>query len=98
MSKTTTALLEAAVSGVRQEVEPSFCAEADRVYIPKEDLLKLLNQFRPISLLNVEGKIFFGVLTGRLVQFLLVNCLVDTLVQKAGPTGCPGSLEDYSMI
>ena len=44
----------------RQEVVTSFWAEADRVYIPKEELSKLLNQFRPISLLNVEGKIFFG--------------------------------------
>ena len=82
----------------RQEVVPSFWAEADGVYIPKEELSKLLNQFRPISLLNVEGKIFFGVLTGRLVQFLLMNCPVDTSVQKAGLPDFPGCLEHCSMI
>ena len=82
----------------RQEVVPSFWGEADGVYIPKEELSKLLNQFRPISLQNVGGKIFFGVLTGRLVQFLLVNCLVDTSVQKAGLPGFPGCLEHCSMI
>ena len=70
--------MKTAESGVETGSSTIFWAEADGVYIPKEQLLKLLNQFRPISLLNVKGKIFFGVLTGRLVQFLLVNCLVDT--------------------
>ena len=32
---------------------------ADGIYIPKEKNSKNLEQFRPISLLNVEGKIFF---------------------------------------
>ena len=80
----------------RQEVVPSFWAEADGVYIPKEMLSKLLSQFKPISLLNVEGKIF-GVLTERLVQFMLVNFLVYTSVQKARLPGFPGCLEHCSM-
>ena len=82
----------------RQEIVSSFWAEADGVYIPKKELSKLLNQFRPISLLNVEGKIFFGVLIERLVQFVLVNCLADTSMQKAGLPGFPGCLEHCSMI
>ena len=34
---------------------------ADGVYIPKEKDSKGIGQFRPISLLNVEGKVFFAV-------------------------------------
>ena len=82
----------------RQDIVPIFWAEADGVYIPKEALSEILNQFRPISLLNVEGKIFFGVLTGRLVRFLMDNGLVDTSVQKAGLPGFPGCLEHCTMI
>ena len=82
----------------RQEVVPSFWDRSRWSLHPMEELLKLLNQSRPISMLNVEGKIFFGVLTGRLVQFLLVNCLMNTSVQKARLPGFPGCLEHCSMI
>ena len=40
----------------------------DGVYIPKEQNSKGINQFRPISLFNIEGKIFFAVLVSRLTK------------------------------
>ena len=53
---------------------------------------------RLISLLNVEGKVFFGVLAKRMVDFLIANGLVDTAVQEAGVPGFPGCVEHCSMI
>ena len=46
----------------RQGVIPSSCCKADGGYISKEENFTSLDQFRPISLLNVEGKIMFGIL------------------------------------
>ena len=54
--------------------------------------------FRPISLLNVEGKIFFGVLARRMTTFLMSNHYINTSVQKAGIPGFPGCLEHSQMI
>ncbi|KAI8498014.1 hypothetical protein Bbelb_239580 [Branchiostoma belcheri] len=82
----------------RQDVVPLSWNKADGVYIPKEENSSTLGQFRPISLLNIEGKIMFGVLAGRLASFVLENGLVNTSVQKAGVPGFPGCLEHSSMI
>lgn len=71
---------------------------ANGVYIPKEDKAENLGQFRPISLLNVEGKIFFSVLAKRLTDYLMNNGFIDPSVQKAGIPGFPGCLEHVSMI
>ncbi|GFO14034.1 polyprotein [Plakobranchus ocellatus] len=43
---------------------------AEGVYIPKEKNSNEINKFRPISLLNVEGKIFFSVMTSRRTKYL----------------------------
>ena len=71
---------------------------ADGVYIPKEQNSKDINQFRQISLLNVEGKIFFVVLASRLNKYLLTNEYIDTSVQKGGIPGIAGCLEHGNMI
>ncbi|GFO11358.1 polyprotein [Plakobranchus ocellatus] len=57
---------------------------AEGVYIPKEQ--NLINQFRPISLLKVEGKIF-SVMTLRLTKYLIENAYVNVSVQKGGLPG-----------
>ena len=44
---------------------------AEGVYIPKEQDSITINQFRPISLLDVKGKIFFSVMAARLTIYLL---------------------------
>lgn len=58
--------------------------------IPKEKNSSTIDQFRQISLLNVEGKIFFSVVAQRLSAFLQKNNSVDTSVQKAGISGLSG--------
>ena len=51
-----------------------------------------------MSLLNVKGKIFFGVLAHRMTIFLMSNHYINTSVQKAGILGFPGCLEHSQMI
>ena len=53
-------------------------------FIPKEKKAIHIGQFRPISLLNLEGKSFFSVLARRLVSYLKANSLIDISVQNAG--------------
>lgn len=57
-----------------------------------------MKDFRTISLLNVEGKAFFGILAKRLTQFLINNKYIDTSVQKGGVPGVPGCIEHNTVI
>ena len=71
---------------------------AEGVYIPTEENSATLSQFRPISLLNTDSKIFFGILAKRTMSFLLANGYIDDSVQKVGLPGTPGCIERASMI
>lgn len=68
------------------------------ILIPKENVSEDISQFRQISLLNVEGKIFFNVVAHRLTINLENNHYIDTSVQKAGIPGFSGCLEHTNMI
>lgn len=72
------------------------CAEG--VWIPKEENSKDIDQFRTISLLSTEGKIFFSILSRQLSKFLLKNEYIDTSVQKGGISGTPGCLEHTGAV
>ena len=72
------------------------CAEG--VLIPKEEDSKKIGQFRMISLLSVEGKIFFSIVARRLSDFLSSNNYIDTSVQKGGISGVPGCLEHTGVV
>ena len=54
--------------------------------------------FWPISLLNVEGKIFFCVIAKRMTRFMMNNRYVNTSIQKAGVPGFPGCSEHTTML
>ena len=82
----------------RRSIVPEEWAKAEGVYIPKEQGSTEIDQFRPISLLNVDGKVFFGVLAKRLTHFVMSNGFIDVSVQKAGIPGFPGCLEHVQMI
>ncbi|XP_077380867.1 uncharacterized protein LOC144020874 [Festucalex cinctus] len=71
---------------------------AEGVWIPKEEDSKNINQFRTISLLSVEGKVFFSIVSRRLTEFLLKNNYIDTSVQKGGIPGAPGCLEHTGVV
>lgn len=63
------------------------------VFIPKEKDSREISRFRSISLLSVEGKIFYAVLARGMTSYLLENGYVDTSCQKAGVPGSPGCVE-----
>ena len=57
-----------------------------------------ITNFHPTFLLNIEGKIFFGVIAHRMTTFLMSNRYINTSAQKAGIPGFPGCLEHSQMI
>lgn len=71
---------------------------ADSVYIWKEQDSSSIDQFRPISLRNVEGKIFFSVMASRLSTYLLENKYLDVSVQNGGILSVAEYLEHVTMI
>ena len=71
---------------------------AEGVWIPKEENSTHIDQFRIISLLCVEAKIFFSVMSRRLSTFLVKNNYIDTSVQKGGVPGMPGCLEHTGVL
>ena len=77
---------------------PDCWQQAEGIFTPKEKDSKTVTQFRTISLLNVEGKIFFAVLAKRMTQYLTSNQYIDTSVQKGGVPGFSGCVEHTSAL
>ena len=77
---------------------PDCWQQAEGIFTPKEKDTKTFTQFRTISLLNVEGKIFFAVLAKRMTQYLTSNQYIDTSVQKGGVPGFSGCVEHTSAL
>ena len=72
--------------------------QAEGVLIPKEDGAKEVEKFRTISLLNVEGKLFFALKAKRLLTFALANNYIDTSIQKGGIPEVSGCLEHTALL
>ena len=64
----------------------------------KREGCKKLGQFRPISLLNIDGKIMFDVITNRVIEFVQKNSFINESIQKAGIPGIPGCVEQIIII
>ena len=79
------------------ELVDDWC-RAEGVYLQKESEAKSIDEFRPISMLNVDGKIYMGILAKRTVDYLQSNGFIDESVQKAGIPGVPGCIEHASSI
>ncbi|XP_045174487.2 uncharacterized protein LOC123535800 [Mercenaria mercenaria] len=77
---------------------PECWKQAEGCFIPKEKNSKTIKQFRTISLLSVEGKIFFSVLARRLTTYMTTNKYVDISVQKGGIPGLSGCVEHTSAL
>jgi len=66
------------------------------VIVPSESNIK---DFRPIALLNVEGKLFFSLVSKRIeTQVLSNNKFIDTLIQKGCMEKVPGCWEHMSIL
>ena len=72
--------------------------QAEGCFIPKEENSETLKQFRTISLLNIEGKIFLAVLAKRMTTYMLDNKYIDIAVQKGGVPGVSGWVEHTSVL
>ncbi|XP_019641511.1 PREDICTED: uncharacterized protein LOC109482994 [Branchiostoma belcheri] len=79
-------------------VIPTSWKRAEGCFIPKEVDSSVINQFRTISLLCVECKIYFSVLARRLVTYITENQYIDTSVQKGGIPGFSGCLEHTGVL
>lgn len=66
--------------------------------MPKELNSTGLDQLRDISLLDVEGKIFWSIIGKRLTTYLIANGFIDPSVQKGGAPGYSGCLEHTTAI
>ncbi|XP_062568263.1 uncharacterized protein LOC134230448 [Saccostrea cucullata] len=71
---------------------------AEGCFIPKEEKSEALKQFRTISLLNVEGKIYLAILARRMSRYMLENQYIDIAVQKGGVPGVSGCIEHTSVL
>ncbi|KAJ3605309.1 hypothetical protein NHX12_027358 [Muraenolepis orangiensis] len=65
--------------------------------VPEENSTQL-DQFRIISLLCVEAKVFFSAVSKRLCTYLAENTYIDSSVQKGGISGMPGCLEHTGVV
>ena len=72
--------------------------QAEGVFIPKEEGAREVDKFRTISLLNVEGKLFFALKAKRLLTFALANNYIDTSIQKGGIPEVSGCLEHTALL
>ncbi|XP_062585204.1 uncharacterized protein LOC134246875 [Saccostrea cucullata] len=71
---------------------------AEGCFIPKEEKSETLKQFRTISLLNVEGKIYLAILARRMSRYMLENQYIAIAVQKGGVPGVSGCIEHTSVL
>ena len=61
--------------------------------LQKSDNTSHPSKMRPISILNVEGRIFFSIVNKRLSRFLLDNKYIDVMIQKGFIAKTPGCIE-----
>ena len=74
---------------------------AREIYIPKSKTPpgNLISDFQPIAFLNVEGKLFFSLISKRLESHLLQsNKIINVSVQKGCMERLPGCWEHLSMV
>ncbi|VDI66434.1 Hypothetical predicted protein [Mytilus galloprovincialis] len=77
---------------------PESWQKAEGCFVPKEKDSKDISQFRTISLLSVEGKIYFSVLANRMTKYMVENSYIDTSMQKGGIAGFSGCVEHTSVL
>ena len=86
---------------LKNSVVPIQWRCAMEIYIPKSKTPSESNvkDFRPIALLNVEGKHFFSLISKRIESHIISNNgLINTSIQKGCMDKVPGCWEHMSMV
>ena len=61
--------------------------------LAKSEVLNVPKEFRPIALLNAEGRLMFTLMNWRLPEYMLKNMYIDTTVQKRFNEKMAGCIE-----
>ncbi|MCP3680179.1 MAG: hypothetical protein GY782_08010, partial [Gammaproteobacteria bacterium] len=77
---------------------PDTCRFFEGVYIPKVEGDFGPSAGRPISLGNVQGKVYMAILAKRLTEYMLQNKYVDISVQKGGVPKVKGCIEHFGAM
>ncbi|XP_057305436.1 uncharacterized protein LOC130642368 [Hydractinia symbiolongicarpus] len=88
-------------SCIKNCVVPVQWRNAREIYIPKTKtpMESNIKDFRPIALLNVEGKLLFSLISRRLETHMITNNkFINTSVQKGSMEKVPGCWEHMSMV
>ena len=72
--------------------------KAEGIFIPKVENAKEVGKFRTISLLNVEGKLFFALKAERMTEYCMKNKFIDSSIQKGGVPGVSGCMEHTAIL
>ena len=85
----------------KQEVIPIQWRMGHAQFIPKsvETDCKNIQHFRQLSMLNVEGKIFWALISKRIYNYVIRdNKFIDTSIQKGAIEGTPGCWEHTQSV
>ena len=82
----------------RKNIISNTWREAEGIFIPKEDGATSVEKFRTISLLNVEGKLFFALKADRITEFVIRNQFINTSIQKGGIPKVSGCIEHTAVL
>ena len=77
---------------------PETWRKAEGVLIPKEDKATKIDRYRTISLLNVEGKIFWKLKANKITEYIMKNQFIDSSIQKGGIPEVSGCIEHTSIL
>ena len=77
---------------------PTTWRVSEGCFVPKEKDSSVISQFRTISLLSVEAKIFLSVVAKRITTYMTENGYVNTAIQKGGIPGFSGCLEHTNIL
>ena len=82
----------------KSRIIPASWQRAVVVLLAKSNVLNKPSEFRPIALLNAEGRLFFTLMNGRLSDYMLKNGYICTGVQKGFIERLAGCVEHSETV
>ena len=96
--KLVTRLAKLVDAAWKKKVIPECWQRAEGCFVPKEENSRNIKEFRTISLLSIECKIFFAIMSKRLTKFMLDNGYIDISIQKGGIRKVSGCIEHTAVL